>query len=274
MQEHPPLERSPQSIAATPPHSSVTTENEHFFAQVLGAIVFYTVLPVPASNLNFQRVARWVPLVGILIGVLLVALGLFLEKIGMPALTTSALVVAAWVGVTGGLHLDGAMDTADGLAVMDPERRLDVMADSRSGAFGVMAAVLLLLIKTAALTDLSTEHWWVLVLAAGWGRWGQQVAIARYPYLKAVGKGAFHKTALPTFRAVLPGLVLLTGVTLSLAGLVGMLLGGVVLNLVSPAIALLVAAYFHHRLGGHTGDTYGAVVEWTEALVLVTGTLL
>lgn len=273
MQEHPPLEQSPQSIAAPTPHSSVTTEDNRFFAQVLGAIVFYTVLPVPASNLNFQRVAQWVPLVGVLIGGMLAALALFLEKIGIPVLTASALVVAAWVWVTGGLHLDGAMDTADGLAVMDPERRLEVMTDSRSGAFGVMGAVLLLLLKTAALTDLSTDCWWVLILATGWGRWGQQVAIARYPYLKATGKGAFHKTALPNFRSVLPGFVLLTGLTLSLTGLGGMLLGGVVLNLVSPAIALLVAAYFYHRLGGHTGDTYGAVVEWTEAFILVAGTL-
>lgn len=274
MQEQPPLERSPQSITAPLPNSPVSTESDSSLAQVLGAIVFYTVLPIPTSNLSFQRVARWVPLVGVLIGTLLAALDLCFWKIGVPALTASALIVAAWVGVTGGLHLDGAMDTADGLAVMDPERRLEVMADSRSGAFGVMVAVLLLLIKTTALTDLPVDQGWVLILAAGWGRWGQQVAIARYPYLRPNGKGAFHKAALPNLRSVLPGFVLLSGLSVLLAGLNGMLRWGLALSFVSPAIALLIAAYFHHRLGGHTGDTYGAVVEWTEALVLVVGTLL
>jgi len=166
------------------------------------------------------------------------------------------------------------MDTADGLAVPDPQRRLAVMADSATGAFGAMAAIALLLLKTATLIDLQDHTWhrWAaLLLATVWGRWAQQVAIARYPYLKPTGKGAFHKAAIPSLQATCPGLLILA----IIIGLIGMTLSfhpwrfALAAGLGGGAIALLVPAWFNRQLGGHTGDTYGATVEWTEALVLV-----
>jgi adenosylcobinamide-GDP ribazoletransferase len=187
----------------------------------------------------------------------------------MPILVRSALIVVAWVGITGGLHLDGAMDSADGLAVLDPARRLEVMADSRTGAFGAMVAVAIVLLKTTALASLETDRWIYVMAVASWGRWGQLVAIARYPYLKAEGKGALHKAAIYSLWQALPSLLMLltlSGIFVGLhpqewAGIIGMVIGG-------GAIAVLTGAWFNHKLGGHTGDTYGAVVEWTEALLL------
>jgi adenosylcobinamide-GDP ribazoletransferase len=239
----------------------------------LAAIAFYTCIPVPAWTLDFRGVVHWVVAIGLLIGGLLGLLDLGLQMMGMPILTRSALVVLTWVAITGGLHLDGAMDTADGLAVPDPQRRLEVMVDSRAGAFGVMAAIGLLLLKTVALSELPDYRWFLLPLVAGWGRWGQQVAIARYPYLKPTGKGAFHKAAIQSWVDTVPSLLVLIGLSLlpiliflNARGLgVGLLGGG--------AIALLVPAWFNRKLGGHTGDTYGAVVEWTEAFLLVSLTV-
>ena len=241
----------------------------------MAAIVFYTCLPLPSAWVgDFRSVARFAPGIGLLIGSLLGLADWGLQTIHMPVLTRSAVIVIAWVGITGGLHLDGAMDAADGLAVTDPKRRLEVMSDSATGAFGAMVAIALLLLKVSALTDLHTWRGLTLVLVAGWGRWGQQVAIARYPYLKPTGKGAFHKLAIRSLKDTLPSLGILLGLSaipvlfnpsntcLSLLLIVG---GG--------AIALLTPAWFHQKLGGHTGDTYGAVVEWTEALLLVLLTL-
>jgi adenosylcobinamide-GDP ribazoletransferase len=238
---------------------------------IAAAITFYTYIPLPAIWIGeFQQVARWAPLIGLLIGALLGLLDQGLQLLGMPLLTRSAVVVIGWVAVTGGLHLDGVMDTADGLAVMNPERRLAVMADSATGAFGAMAAIAVLLFKTAALADLSGWRWLLLLLVPAWGRWGQQVAIALYPYLKPTGKGAFHKAALPSRWNLLPGLLLLLSFSIIPAiflsrpwcSSLGLALGGSV-------IAVLTAHWFNCQLGGHTGDTYGAVVEWTEALLLV-----
>jgi adenosylcobinamide-GDP ribazoletransferase len=244
------------------------------WAKLWAAIAFYTCIPVPNWTLDFQKVAQFAPLVGLIIGGLLGLLDFCLGALGMPLLPRSAIVVLAWVFMTGGLHLDGAMDTADGLAVTDPERRLAVMMDSQTGAFGAMAAIAILLLKTVALAELPEYRWFLLAGAAGWGRWGQQVAIARYPYLKPTGKGAFHKAALPSLGHALPSLLLL--LVLSLIPLLfflnarwlglGLLSGG--------AIAVLTPAWFNRKLGGHTGDTYGAVVEWTEVFVLLILTLL
>ncbi|WP_442957354.1 adenosylcobinamide-GDP ribazoletransferase [Phormidium sp. CCY1219] len=234
------------------------------------AIAFYTCLPVPLNwTLEFRGIARFAPWIGVAIGLLLGLLDGLLQLLEMPVLTRSAIVVIAWIAITGGLHLDGAIDTADGLGVQDPQRRLEVMADSVTGAFGVMAAIALILLKTAALTDLDAHRAIVLIAAAGWGRWGQLVAIARYPYLKATGKGAMHKESMHSPWDLLPGLLLLwglSGVQLLLGSdewivAAGMATGG-------SAIAILTGAWFNYKLGGHTGDTYGAVVEWTEALFL------
>jgi len=243
----------------------------HFRLSITASVLFYTCIPIAdAKNLDFRGVARLAPLVGLMIGGILGLLDAGMRFfLGIPVLTASALVVVSWIALTGGLHLDGAMDTADGLAVQDPQRRLQVMSDSATGAFGAMAAIALLLLKTAALTDLDSYRWLALMAACGWGRWGQQVAIAQYPYLKITGKGAFHKTAITSPLDVLPGLLLLLGLSGlqillnsdDLAFAVSMALGG-------SAIAFLIGAWFNHQLGGHTGDTYGAVVEWTEALLL------
>ncbi|MBD1911200.1 MULTISPECIES: adenosylcobinamide-GDP ribazoletransferase [unclassified Leptolyngbya] len=243
--------------------------------QGLAAIAFYTVLPVPLSWApEFQVVSRFAPLVGLLIAGLLSLVDFGLRWVAMPDLMRAVVLVLLWVAITGGLHLDGAMDSADGLAVLDPQRRLEVMADSRTGAFGVMAAIALLALKIAAIATLQHPLSWMLLLATGWGRWGQQVAIACYPYLKPDGKGAFHKTAIPSWTGTLPGFLLMLGIALgSLVWNSSATAPWLVPGLGGGAIALLSAVWFNRRLGGHTGDTYGAVVEWTEALTLVLGTL-
>ena len=192
-----------------------------------------------------------------------------MNYLGMPVIIRSALIVVTWIVITGGLHLDGAMDTADGLAVTNPERRLEVMTDSATGAFGAMTAIALILLKTTALIDIEQHRGLVLMAACGWGRWGQQLAIARYPYLKPTGKGAFHKQAIRSYKDLLPGLLLL----LSLSAVMTLLNGqdlffALSMILTGSAMATLTGVWFHHQLGGHTGDTYGAVVEWTEALFL------
>ena len=235
-----------------------------------GAVVFYTCVPLPSHwPFNFKGIARYAPLLGILMGLILGGGDWVLMHLGLPIATRSALVVALWVGLTGGLHLDGAMDTADGLAVMEPERRLAVMADSRSGAFGVMAAIAIVGLKVLALSELTQGRGFALMAVAGWGRWGQVVAIARYPYLKPEGKGAFHQAhARPGVDWLWGGMGLMAlGLAMVTLGNLGWVVtGGTVLG--GMGLALGTGSWFHRQLGGHTGDTYGAVVEWTEALLL------
>lgn len=243
--------------------------------QLLAAILFYTSIPITAKQPEFRGMARYAPIVGLLIGFILIGADNGFRILGMPSLTRSAVIVFLWISLTGGLHLDGAMDAADGLAVPDRQRRLTVMADSHSGAFGVMAAVAILGLKTLALVDLNSYRTLVILLALGWGRWGQVVAIVRYPYLRSQGKGAIHKIEVHPVVDILTGLVALFSL-----GMVYWLLhpkDGLVLlglNVGGIAIATAVGAWFNHQFKGHTGDTYGAVVEWTEALLICLATLI
>jgi adenosylcobinamide-GDP ribazoletransferase len=239
-------------------------------AQFLGAVVFYTSIPLPHDwPLRFDGIARYAPLVGFGIGGVVWGGDRLLSHLGMPLATRCVLVVGFWLLMTGGLHLDGVMDTADGLAVPDRARRLEVMADSRTGAFGVMAACFILALKAVSVADLERMRGFGLLAAAGWSRWGQVVAIAAYPYLRPQGKGALHKAHAHPATDWLVGfcaLLMLFGITCWVAPahwrfLLSATVGGCV-------IALLTGAWLKAQLGGHTGDTYGAIVEWTEALLL------
>lgn len=244
--------------------------------RILAAWVFYTRVPLPFVHVraeDFQGIARWVPLVGLVIGLVLTLLDQGLRSV-FPDLVRAVGVLWLWISITGGLHLDGVADTADGESVdaHDLEgrhRRLAVMSDSRVGALGVVALVILIVIKLAALTALTPDQWPYLLLAPAWGRWGQLLAIRLYPYLKQEGQGRFLKDStrsldLLPMSLALAGLVIALGLweTLDLRALTLWSLG-------TGAVSFGVGFRLYRRLGGHTGDTYGAVVEWTEAMALM-----
>ncbi len=244
--------------------------------QILAAWVFYTRLPLPFVPLNahdFQGIARWVPLVGLGIGSVLVLADLGLRPLS-PEPVRAVAVLWAWVSLTGGFHLDGVADTADGLSVdahdqEGQQRRLAVMSDSRVGALGVVALILVVGIKFAALIPLTSEQWPYLLLAPAWGRWGQLLAIAAYPYLKPEGQGRLLKDFTQPLDLVPMSLVLIL-LTLSLGRWTGLdlriFMGW---SLITAAVSGGIGWRLARRLGGHTGDTYGAVVEWTEAVGLL-----
>lgn len=242
----------------------------NLISSFFGAVVFYTVFPLPNFlPLSFKRVARWLTLIGLLIGSLLGLINFIFLQINLPVLTRSVLIVSLWVYFTGGLHLDGVIDTADGLAVPESKRRLEVMKDSHTGAFGVIAAIILLLIKTASFSELDGNYWLYLLFAAVWGRWGQLMAIALYPYLRATGKGAFHKQSLvlPT-DCVFGSILMLIPITLQRLFTNYSWCLILLIQLGCAIIPLGIGFWFNRKLGGHTGDTYGATVEWSEALIL------
>ena len=237
---------------------------------LISAVIFYTIIPLPIKwTGEFQRIARWTPLIGLFIGGLLGLTDWALQLVKIPILTRSVLIIAVEVAITGGLHLDGAIDTADGLAVNAPDRRLEVMKDSVTGAFGAIALAIILLLKTAALSDITHYRWLALMLAAGWARWGQVMAIAFYPYLRKEGKGALHKENFSFFADITLGLLFVGGCTSLLVWLEPQeWWNAIVVAIICSAIALSVGYWFYRQLQGHTGDTYGAVVEWSEALIL------
>jgi len=235
------------------------------------ALIFYTCLPLrPQGTLDFRGIALYAPIIGIFIGGAIAAFDLCLGLL-KPAsefiYLRSLLTILLGLLITGGLHLDGAMDTADGLAVTDPHRRLEVMADSNTGAFGAIAGIAILLLKVIALAAIKDQRLWILTSIWAWARWGQLRAIMAYPYLKAIGKGKFHQEDLHHWQVWLMAILLAAG---NFAiGFYNSLYVGIGLTVIGFSLAWLIGAWLNRQLGGQTGDTYGAIVEWTEALSLV-----
>ncbi len=157
------------------------------------ALHFLTRLPLSAREMSLEEVGRaaWAfPAVGVLIGGLLTGAGWLLGHL-FPPLLVAALVLAFWVAVTGALHLDGFVDCCDALlAARPPEVRLEILRDTHVGAFGVIGAAMLLLVKFAALEAcISAGQWAVLLLAPSLGRWAMVYTMARYPSARSTGMG-------------------------------------------------------------------------------------
>jgi adenosylcobinamide-GDP ribazoletransferase len=237
-----------------------------------GAWIFYSVLPAwPGITPRFERIARFAPWIGALLGGLQALLWWLLDG-RVPLLAQVCLVLALALVLSGGLHMDGAMDTADGLAAGD--RLLEAMADSRVGASGVQALVVVLLLRAGALAALAPLAPTGLLWAAFWGRVAPLIAMARFPYLRERGSAAFHRRHRAGLAVELrPALLLLApllAVSLLLGGAAPLpLLLSMLLGLLGGLPAVAVPLWLGRRLGGHSGDSYGACVEWVESLALL-----
>ena len=232
----------------------------------LAAVQFLTLVP-PIVRRSFTPVEMgWAvgcfPLVGLLLGGLLAGLDWVLVRV-FPSGVSVALVIAAWVIVTGALHLDGFLDACDGLfGGYTPESRLHIMRDERVGAFGLAGGVLLLLIKVASLAAVS--HRAVpLILAPTLARWGMTMAVVLFPYARTEGLGRAMKDHAGWGQAALA-----TATALGVAWLAGGWPGLGVAALAGAA-AWALSRFTLARLPGLTGDVYGAICESIELLTLL-----
>ncbi|MGF9914036.1 adenosylcobinamide-GDP ribazoletransferase [Paenibacillus ehimensis] len=256
------------------------------------AFQFLTRLPVPVkldyNDALFRRSVVFYPLVGLVLGLITAAAGLLLANVLSP-LPAAVLLLGIWVMLTGALHLDGLMDTADGiLSYRSRERMLEIMKDSRVGAMGVIAAVLVLLLKWSLLTELlpaaaaggQGNLWLLLALVPLWSRWYMVVAIAWWPYARQAGSGmgGFFR-GVGAGHAAGSGLVALLlsfcvaaageafgGLSLPFWHMVGIV---AILLAVTVGAGVLMSVSIHRKLGGLTGDTYGAMNELLEAALLL-----
>lgn len=233
---------------------------------LLAALGFLTRIPVPVKVFDDARAQSqslaWYPLVGLLLGALLAALAWALRDV--PPLLVAALLLLAWVGLTGAMHLDGLADSADAWVggLGDRARTLEIMKDPRSGPVGVVAVVLVLLLKFAALASLPMSDRVALLLAPMLARSALTAAFLTTPYVRVGGLGSGLLGA--PRRTCMAGLLLVAAGCLLLPGWRG-LLGAMVATLVFLAWRRACL----QRLGGMTGDPCGALTELVEAAVLV-----
>lgn len=227
--------------------------------RLLLALGFLTRLPVPAVDATateFAAAIRCYPLVGLVVGLVAGAAGWLGTQI--DPWTGALAALAAWVAVTGALHLDGLADLADGLGAAhgDRARLLAVMAEPHVGSFAVVTLALQLLAKLVLLHALAGHGWWTLPLVAAAARIGP-LAWARWLPPVTLGLGAQVARAVRRRD--------LTGWTLLLAG-------GCVLQpalLAAPVLIGAHAAWLRARLGGVNGDAHGAGIELVETGLLL-----
>lgn len=207
------------------------------------------------------RAGSWYPLVGIVIGGLTwlawLALGQF-----VPPVVAGVLTVLVWIGLTGGLHLDGLADCCDGLlGSATRERRLEIMKDPHLGTFGGIGIVLVIITKAAALSVIPPASGLGIILAATAGRW-LILPAGLLPLANPGGMGADFAKGLRLsaifITAILP---------LALAFLLGV--PGFISLLVALAAAAAVLGLAYGRIGGVTGDVFGMLVEVTETAILL-----
>ncbi|MEE8466773.1 MAG: adenosylcobinamide-GDP ribazoletransferase [Dehalococcoidia bacterium] len=239
-------------------------------------MTFLTIFPV-SRNLDrgprdISNSRAFYPAVGLLMGLLLVGVEEGSSRIFTEPMT-AAFLVATMVIITRALHLDGLMDVCDGVfGGFTPERRLEIMRDSRVGAFGVVGGVTVLLLKYGALLSLlllvEPGKEWALLLFPALSRWTLVVLLGAFPYVRAQGLGSpFHGGGVKIATAVAAASALAASVLLGgFAGL-GLFFG-------AAALAWLMGWAMAKSLGGLTGDTYGATNEVIETTVIIVATAL
>ena len=237
------------------------------------ALQLLTRLPIPSSSAiprpeELRRSVLWFPIVGLLIGALLAGLHLALGQTDPGVL--AALLLAFWALLTGGLHLDGLADSADAWIGGQGNRdhTLAIMKDPRSGPVAIVAIVLVLLNKFAALQTLASNACIALLLAPMLGRTVVVLLLITTPYVRPGGLGSPYAYALPQLSCGLLVLPIAVLTVMLLKGQGGILITMLGLGFLSLRYGLIT------RLGGTTGDTLGAACELTETVVLTTLTVL
>jgi adenosylcobinamide-GDP ribazoletransferase len=233
-----------------------------FFA----ALAFLTIVPVPdflcGTEDDLSRSLPWFVVVGTIIG-LVIAL---IDKVFchfLPVLPASALTVLLLTAASGGLHMDGLADTADGFFSSRPrDRVLEIMRDSRIGAMGVIAIVAVMLVKFTLVTSLygSTRYIAVFLMPVA-GRFAPVFTTVTMKYVHGdAGLGTVFKSK-ASFLPLSISLLLFLGICFGIARYYGLIVA-----LVTILYVAIFSIWCNRKIGGWTGDTLGASVEISETI--------
>ncbi|MBX9724905.1 MAG: adenosylcobinamide-GDP ribazoletransferase [Candidatus Obscuribacterales bacterium] len=242
-------------------------------SKFLATLGYVTSLPVGkhASSVDLiSGLGKYLPIAGIVIGALTCAIYVPLVLIQANDFVGAALLTTALIVLSGGLHLDGLMDTADGIC-SHKERTimLEIMKDSRVGNFGAITGILAILLKTcaiAALFSLPVKAMAALILIPCWARWTELYAIANFSYAREFGSGKIWHETTKKSDLLIGALIPLT-VTVLFTTYDAFYVAALIPATIIPGV--IAAHWLNSKLHGQTGDTYGAVVEVSETIGLV-----
>lgn len=236
---------------------------------IVVAFQFLTRLYLPINvewdTANLRRSLMWFGLVGVFIGVILAGAMTLFNRFDLIPAVSAIIILLIWIFITGGMHIDGISDMADGFFSMrDKEKTLEIMKDSHVGAFGVITIVFLLLIKFEMLKEfiIIEKNVWLLILPPTIARIAAGLVLSFYETTKKSGLGyTFHSSDPRIFWAI--GFI----VTLIISSILN------IKSLIFIGIAILasnlMALWAKKKIGGLNGDIYGAIVETVEVIGMV-----
>lgn len=234
---------------------------------ILQALALLSRLPVPVRGAGRGARAAWAyPFAGLVIGAAAALVGLVAHALGLPAPLAALVALAAQIAVTGALHEDGLADTADGLwGGWTRGQRLDIMRDSRIGAYGVIALNLALAARWAALWllfEASTAGAVAAILAtAALSRAAMPALMAALPHARADGLSHGVGTARPDTAAIAAGVGAVVALAFTGLGAFGAVFW-------AAAATAAVGAVARAKIGGQTGDILGAGQQAAEIAIL------
>lgn len=228
------------------------------------ALQFTTRLPGwPIKDYSEKELGQsgvFFPLIGLLVGTILYLEFLMFD--GVNIVTTVILLVISEIIISGGLHLDGFMDTMDGvMSGASGERMLTIMADSNVGAHSVSMLFVLILSKIALLVEVLPQEPIVIFLLPFVGRMSMLLSIIIFPYPKKSGIGIIYKEHLNTVYVILT-------IILSLSLIIFVSLYTFIATLLSIISIFYFAKKIVVKIGGLTGDVYGAIEEMSKVFFL------
>ncbi len=238
------------------------------------AIQFLTIIKIKEVKWDENFAAKSVvyfPLVGIIIGFILYLIYFSLPFI-FPITLISILLIITEIILTGGLHLDGFIDTIDGLfGGKNKEERLKIMKDPHPGSFGIIAVVVLIIFKFLLLVEILGKFSLILILMPALGRYSMIIPMAIYPYAKNNGTAKFTKFVrtkeilIATLFMILFSLIIF----LNLYSLSKTLIILLIIFITTFIFSLILSKYITSKIGGMTGDTYGFINEISEIFTLL-----
>jgi adenosylcobinamide-GDP ribazoletransferase len=241
---------------------------------LLVATAFLTRVPIPVATraVDVGRAARWFPLVGGALGAMGVLVAWTVtELLGSPAALTAALVIGLEAWISGAIHLDGLADTADGFGGgRSREDVLRIMRDPRIGSYGAIALVIVIGLKVTALAALLDRGALSFIVAApAASRWTISALAAWLPYARADGGLGEAVTDGPSTI----NLFTATAITAVIV-IVALRVEALFVWAAAVLTVVWIGRAARRRIGGVTGDVFGASVELTETSVLVCGVWL
>lgn len=238
------------------------------------ALQFLTSIPVKVKKTvgdkELAESMAYFPLAGLLVGTIL-ALAYNILSLIFPHPVNCAFILILNIIITGGLHIDGFIDTIDGIASGgDRKKALEIMREGRLGAIGVAAAILLFLAKYSLLVSLPKGTIEIsLIVMLGLSRWSFVISSALYPYARD-GEGLGKKF----IQGITLKEVLVSTITILIVALLVFKLRVFVLTPVICCVLLAFNFYMYKKIGGITGDTLGALGEIIEVLTLALAVVL